>query len=337
MRMVPVMCVLLAGLAIPGAARADEPVVLRMATAAPERSGWARELAWFSRQIERETEGRIRLKWFHGSVAGDEFTVMSRIERGQLDGTASGGMMCGKVMPSMRALRVTGTFQNRAEAAWVMNQISPTLREEAAASGYELLTFAGLGPGVLFLRRPVTTMDELRRVRVWRWGLDDVAIATERAMGMNPVGLHLTEAGKAFDEGKIDGFYSIPTAALAFQWSVQAGYLLDLPGDYLTGCVLIASRALDRITQQDRQVLRAAGARVAVRIEEMGRRQDDELLRGGFARHGLKRLPVSAKLRAEFFAAARRARETLDERLVSRSLMKRVLGLLADYRAEHPR
>src|SRR3990172_7147661 len=106
---------LLAGLAARPAAADDDAVVLRMAGAAPERSGWARELGAFSRDVERETEGRVRIKWYWGGAAGDEFEVMGRIERGQLDGSASGGAMCGQVMPSMRALRMIGTCRSREE------------------------------------------------------------------------------------------------------------------------------------------------------------------------------------------------------------------------------
>jgi len=328
---------LLAGLlAAPSPAAAD-PVILRMATVAPERSGWAREISAFSREVDRRTEGRVKLKWYWGAVAGTELEVRQRIDRGQLDGTASGGMMCGEVMPSMRALRVTGTFQNRDEASYVMNQLSPTLRDEALHAGYDLLLFAGLGPGVLFTRRPVESMKQLRATKLWRWGSDQVAIATEKRMGMQSVPLALTEAARAFDDGVVDGFYAIPAAALVFQWSVQASYLIDLPGDYLTGCMLVTRRSIDRVDPADLAILREAGARAAVRIEDLGRRQDRSLLGGGFNRQGLKKIPVSAQFRAEFFAAARRARDELPEDLVTHALMDRVLQLLADYRAEHTR
>src|SRR3970040_2133930 len=115
-RMMPLVCALV-GLLVgaPAPAAPAEPVVLRIGTAAPERSGWAREITAFSREVEHQTQGRVKLKWYWGSVAGDELQVMSRIQRGPLDGTGSGGMMCGEVMPSMRVRRGTGNFQQRGE------------------------------------------------------------------------------------------------------------------------------------------------------------------------------------------------------------------------------
>ena len=58
---------------------------------------------------------------------------------------------------------------------------------------------------------------------------------------------------------------------------------------------------------------------------------------GVFEKQGLKHVPVSDTFRAEYFAAARAARERLGDKLVPRALMEHVLALLADYRAEHGR
>jgi len=44
---------------------------------------------------------------------------------------------------------------------------------------------------------------------------------------------------------------------------------------------------------------------------------------------------VNATFRAEFFAAAKAARDRLGERLVPPALLEKVLRLLVDYRVEH--
>lgn len=316
-------------------AAGDSTSTLRLATVAPEGSGWARELAAFERDVERRSEGRVDIKFYWGGVAGNEKEVAARIAKGQLDGTASGGMFCGEIMPSMRVLRVPGTCQDRDEAAYLMDQLSPRLEREARKAGFELLGYAGMGPSVVFSRRPIKTMAELRKTKMWRWELDEVAVQVERLMGMSPMPLPLRAGAKAFDRGEVDAFYAIPSAALAFQWYVQVGYLLPLAGDYLTGCVVVKTSALDRLDVADRRVVEQAAAYMVVRIEELGRRQDAALLGGVFQKHGLETVPVSKKLRAEFFAAARRARSQLDEKLVSKALLTEALRMLADYRAEH--
>jgi len=318
-----------------GTARAEGKTTLRMATVAPEGSGWSRELAAFARTVARRTENRVEIKFYWGGVAGDEKQVAERISRGQLDGTASGGMLCGEIMPSMRVLRVPGTCQDRDEAAYLMAQLNPRLELEARKAGFELLGYAGMGPSVVFSRKPIKTMAELRKTKMWRWEHDDVAVAVERMMGMDPKPLPLRAGSKAYDRGEVDAFYAIPSAALAFQWYVQVGYLLPLAGDYLTGCLVVKTSALDQLSDEDRQVVEQAATGLVVRMEELGRRQDAALLGGVFEKHGLRTVPVSKRLRAEFFAAARKARANLDEKLVSKELLTEAMRMLADYRAEH--
>lgn len=316
----------------------DKPTVLRIATVAPEGSGWAREIATFVRGVDTRTKGAVKVKIYYGAKAGNELEVKQRIEKGQLDGTLSGGMFCGEVMPSMKVLRVPGVFQDRGEANYVASQIAPRLVKEAAANGYAMLGTAPLGASTIFSRVPVKTIDELRKLKTWRWDLDEVAITLNKVMGFTIMPMGLEAASPAFEQGKIDAMYAIPAAALAFQWYAQTTYIIDLPGDYLIGCLVLRSKALDKLVEKHREAFRSEGAALAIRINDLTRRQDAELVgsKGVFGRQGNKLVPVSPKLRAEVFEAARQARDKLDERLVPKELIKEVLTMLADYRGEHP-
>lgn len=324
-------------LLLPAVAGAEARHVLRLATVAPDGTAWARELKAFSREVEIITQGDVKVKWVLGGIAGSEVEVDERIRRGQLDGTASGGMLCQKMAPSMRVMRIRGVFNTRDEAAHVMQRIAPQLEEEAARSGYVLLGTTGLGPDVVFSRHPITGLEDLRRYRLWRWDLDDIAMSLDEALNMKYVPMSLEQAGQAYDDGKIDGFIAIPTAALAFQWFTRARYLIDLRMGYLWGCLIVARRSFDKLPFEHQQTIRSATAKLVKRFEDIGRQQDDALLNGLFEKQGLKPLPVSDTLRAQFLAAAREAREKLGEKLVARPLLEKVLAILADYRAEHHR
>src|SRR6185369_6511829 len=115
---------------------------------------------------------------------------------------------------SMRVMRVQGVFQSRDEGAHVLSRLTNTLAEEFDHSGYTLLTLSGLGPEVVFLRKPVRTFEDLRKTAMWRWNIDEIGLISSRELGMNVVALPLEDAARAYDEGKVDGFFGIPTAAL---------------------------------------------------------------------------------------------------------------------------
>ena len=191
-----------------------------------------------------------------------------------------------------------------------------------------------LGQDVLFTRAPVRSLAELRALKLWRWDGDDAGIATARAMGLKVVPTPVHEAMAAMEAGRLDGFMAIPTAALAFQWSTRTRYLTSLRAGHLNGCILVANRAFDRLAIEHQQVVRAAMSKLAARFEQISGREDEELLGGLFARQGLMVSPPSAALRADFFAAAEKARATLADAIVPRAVIDRVLEALAEVRAK---
>jgi TRAP-type transport system periplasmic protein len=326
---------LLLGL-LASAAGADEaPTVLRFSTVAPSGSAWARELANFARLVESGTNGRVRIKWYFNAVAGDETEQLARLKKGQLEGAASGQLLCDGLAPSLRVSHLPGVFQNRDEAAAVLGALQPIYEKEARDAGYTILGITGLGPSVFFLRNPVHDLAGLRKVKLWRWDADEVGGAASREMGLDVVPAPLWDAAPAYDAKRVDGFLGIPSAAVAFQWSAQAKYLVDLRNDYLFGCLVVADRAMTRLLPEQQAVMRDAAARLAERYDDLGRRIDDSLFGGLFQKQGLVLLPVSDDFRATFFAAARLARAKVQERFVSKDLLAKVQSILADYRAEH--
>jgi TRAP-type C4-dicarboxylate transport system substrate-binding protein len=289
----------------------------------------------WARELEAVSAGAVRVKWYFSGITGDELETFDGIQKGHLDGIASGGMICERLAPSMKIQGLAGVFQSREEAGYVMERLRPTLEQEARRAGFELLIQTGLGPEVLFTRTPVRSMADLRKNKMWRWSADEPGIAMAHEMGLPVVPLDLDVAGKAYDEKRIDGFIAIPTAALAFQWSAQARYITDLRLGYLTGCVAVSQSAMDRMTAEQQKVFRSLFAKYDALFQEMGRRQDEALLGGLFVKQGLKPIPPSEGFRSEFFETARAARERAATRFVSRATLDRVLKWLADYRAEH--
>ncbi len=324
--------VLLSSLARAGA---DEPITLRFGTIAPRGSGWAREFNAFARYVEAEAKGALRIKVYFDGVAGDELQMGERVRKGQLDVVASGHFLCQSLAPSLRVLRVPGVFQNRDEAHDVVTHLQSTLEDEAAKNGFILLGETTIGPDVLFTREPVRSLEDVRRLKLWRWDIDEVGIAASRVMGMQMVPLPLTQARRAYEEHRIDGFLAAPSAALAFQWSAASSYVTDLPSGYIYGCLVFGERQFQRLKPELQAAVRTGAARMLVGIEELGRRQDEQLLGGLFGKQGLQSLPVTPAFRAEYLGAAKAAREQLADRLIPRALLERVLRMLADYRIEH--
>lgn len=311
-----------------------DPVTLRLATIAPQGSGWAREFSAWARDVEAGTHGAVRVKMYYSAIGGDEFTVLDRIKREQLDG-GIGSESCTRLGPSLRVTRIFGLFQSRQESFYVLGRLARTLDAEFLRAGFINLGEATLGPELLFTRRPVHDLAELKKITLWIWNLDEALALQARALGLHIVSTPLEDGTHAYDDQRVDGFIAMPTAALAFQWSAQARYLEPIDLSWRNGCVFIASRAFDPLPIDVQRYIRTATAKLRQRLDDMNTRQDDALVGGLFARQGLKTVPVSQSFRLEFFNEARDLRGRIAGQLVSPKLLEEVLSWLADYRAEH--
>jgi TRAP-type C4-dicarboxylate transport system substrate-binding protein len=323
-------------LSSPAPIASAEPVVLRIATTAPEGTSWAREVRAFGRDVITATHDGVQFRWYFSGIAGDELQVHQRIQRDQLDGILSGGMLCQRLSPSMRAAGLAAEFRDGDEARYVMQRLRPIVDGEMLKAGYFNLGFAAIGFSVIFSRTPVRTMEDLRKLRPWLWNLDEVLNTQLVAMGVPVVPLPVEGSARAYDEGKVDGFVGLPAAALAFQWSTQARYVTDLRVGYLVGCVLIARRAWDSLGHEQQQSVLAAAGKLQHRVEDAARKNDEMLLGGLFARQGLQAMPVATALQSEFASAAREARKSV-EPLVAPGMVDRIGGWISEYRSNNRR
>ncbi len=329
--------VVVAVLCAAAVAWAEPRTVLRMATIAPDGTSWARELRAFAREVDDRTGGRVAMKIYFGGIAGDELEVGERIARGQLDGSVSGGALCRQLSPTMKVPSVQGIFQNRDEAIHVMTAMRSEIDDEFRRAGYTSLATASIGAVIVFTNTPVSTFEELRRLKMGYWHLDEIGLMMAPGIGIHAVPSKPETVNPFFEAHQIDGIETTPTVTLAWQLTPHLRYFLDLRVSYFYGCSVIANRSFDRMSVEDQGIIRAAAAKFRLRIEDVGRQQDDALLNGLFAQKGIQPLPVSAQLRSDFLVAARQAREALGEKLgVPAATLQRALALLADYRALAP-
>jgi TRAP-type C4-dicarboxylate transport system substrate-binding protein len=318
---------------VSGVSSAD-PVVLKLAAIAPEGTSWAREVRAFARDVETSTNGAVKVKWYLGGIAGDELQSLDRMRRGQLDGVAV-SQACTRLAPSLRVSRVIGLFQSRDEARHIYARLFPTVEQEMSANGYSILTISAFGDEIIFSRTPVRSMTDLRKLRAWFWELDEVWRNEWPALGVNALPLSVNEGTPAYESGKIDSYFVLPTAAIAYQWSSVMRYYTPMPLAYMPACLVIANRALDSLPHNESQAIRAAGAKLGARFDIVNEDLEKQLLGGLFEKQGLQGTPPSQTFQSEFFAQARRARERLDPKLVPPALIEKVNGWLADFRAEH--
>jgi TRAP-type transport system periplasmic protein len=284
------------------------PIVLRMATVAPDGTSWARELKAFGRDVESRTEGRVAFKWYWASIAGGETDVLARIKKGQLDGAVATAQ-CARLAPSLSALRIAGLYKSSAEALYVLGRLRPQLERELDAAGF-FGYVSTIGHDVPFLRGALRSAEQLRGLRLWTEA-DAIVMAQLGSLGVQPTAMPIDQAYRAFEEQRIDGFVAIPTAALAFQWSTLARYVLDYQLGLVPVCIVISRPSLDPVAIADRTELTVAIAKLGARSQDLGIGQERELMNNLFRRQGLTVIHPDDKLRGRLDEELARSIEAL--------------------------
>lgn len=309
-----------------------DPVTLRMAAIAPDGTQWARELKAFARDVELQTHGELRIKWYLSGIAGDELTALERVRHGQLDGEA-GAIFCQRLAPSLRVVRLVGLYETRQEAIYVMGRLKPVLDEEMRKSGFANLGQAVFGSDALFSRTPIRTLADLKAMKVWTWNLDPVWQTTLDELGVRSIVTSLDDLAGAYGKRVFDAFFAVPSAALAYQWSTQASYVADTGAAVLPACMVVANAAVDPLPLESKQALLASAGKFMSRFNDTSMMLDDALMGGLFEKQGLKKVDAPA-LRTELFRAAAAARKKLGAALVAPALLSSVEKMLDEYRSQ---
>ena len=310
-----------------------EPRVLRMSSIAPEGTAWARELHALARDVEANTGGQLRIKWYLGSIAGDEPTTLQKVRRGELEGFA-GGIGCTSIAPSLRALRIPGLIHDRGEEMYVLRRMQEDVSRELRDNGFTELTMLDLGFDVIFSNQPVASLDDFRRGRYWMRNIDPVFQAMLKAIGVHVVTSAIESAAETVKSQRLDGLITFPTAALAFQWSPLVKQFNPMPLAFWMGCVIVSNEVFDGLPPEQQRTLRSAADKSARALDDITRSMDEALLGGLFKKQGLQRVTPTTAFEREYVAAGHAARQRLVPRLVPAQLLENVDGWLREYRAQ---
>ncbi len=243
------------------------PVVIKLATLVPDGSVWDKALKSMGSEWKRSTGGRVELRIYPGGVAGDEPDVLRKMRIGQLNaGTLTvRGLI--EIDPAFEALAVPLFYDSYDEFFHVLGKVEPQLRERARAKGFELIQWGHAGWVHVFSSKPASSVEELRRLRLFVSAGDDDNVQWWKDRAFKPVALAMTDIMTGLQTGMIDILPTTPLAALSLQWFRQTPYMLDLGLAPLVGATVISSRTWRQLSDADRESMRKAALVMQERLE----------------------------------------------------------------------
>ncbi len=307
------------------------PIVVKLATVAPEGSLWHLMVKDMAERWRQASEGRVVVRIFPGGIAGDEGDVVRKMRIGQLQAAAVTKGALQDIDPAAMALMIPMLYASYAELDYVRNQLAPELESRMAAKGFVVLNWGDAGWVHIFAKRPVVRPDDLKARKLFVWAGDSVTLDLYRGAGMNAVPLAVTDVLPGLQAGLIDAFDTTPLAALAFQWFAKAPHMTDLKWAPLVGATVIARATWERIPADLRPALLTAAREAAAARRDDIRRMEGEAV-GVMQKYGLQVVAVTPEARAQWQRSAEEVYPVLRGKLVPPEYFDAAVRLRDEYR-----
>lgn len=308
-------------------AAADGPIVIRYASLAPGASAFGKVLKAWNRSVQKETEGRVEIRFYSGGSQGDERDFLRKIRVGQIDAAGVTAIGLGMVVRPILVLMAPGLITDYDQLNRVRKAMRPRFDKLFDDAGFELLVWGDGGLNRLFSTQPFARPDDLKRGRPWAWKDDPVYSAFISAIGANPVRVGAMEVYGGLQTRMIDFVPASAITALAFQWHTKLNYVSKQNINIIIGGSIIDKKKLAELTHGDRKVLRDTAVRAVAAMDKIVLRDDARAYQVMLER-GLKEVDLSPH-QAEWDAVAKKTREELAGRVYSRSLLETVEKLAA--------
>ena len=248
---------------------------LKIATAAPEGSGWMREMRAGATEIKQLTDGRVRIKFFAGGVMGNDKSVLRKMRVGQLHGGAFTTGSLEGIVKDASLFSLPLTFRSYEEVDFVRSQMDAELKQLIEDAGFACFGFAGGGFALLMSEHPVRTTDDIRGRKIWVPEGDNISYRAMESLGLAPVTLPITDVMTGLQAGLIEVIAASPIGALAFQWHTRIKFVTNTPLSYLYATMVINKKAFSKISSADQQIVREVMGQIYVRIDRANRTDNE--------------------------------------------------------------
>jgi len=275
------------------------PMVIKLATLVPDGSVWDQSLKAAGADWMRGTGGRVSLRVYPGGVAGSEEDVIRKMRIGQLQAAAVTVSGLAQIDPAFKAFTIPMFFDSYPELRAVLDKMTPMLKQRLDEKGFVLLNWGHGGWVHVFSKQPVSSVADLKKLRLWAGVGDDRAQQLWKKNGFQPVAVSTTDILTGLQSGMLDAIYITPLAALSLQWFRTTPYMTEIGLAPLVGGTIVSKVAWSKLSAADQAAILTSCHKLELQLEAQVPRQDTTSV-AEMQKRGLKVAPVSAAQAVEW-------------------------------------
>ncbi len=324
-----VIALLLAGLWSAAGAQ-----TIKLATLAPEGSGWMNDMRAGAREIDERTGGRVKFKFYSGGVQGNDKQVLRKMRIGQLHGGAFTSNILVEFQRDAVLYGMPMLFNSLEEVQFARARMDDKLRALLEQAGYVNFGFAGGGFSHIMSIRPISNLEDLNGLKVWIPDGDRIAYEASKALGISPVTLPLTDVLTGLQTELIDTIMGPPAATIVFQWNTKVSYITDFPLSYVYAMLIVDKKYFDRIAAPDQAVVRDVMERIYLGFDKQGNEDNKEAYKALLS-DGIQPVTPDLGQVAEWRSAVQKSNSRLaNEGVIDNALLSEIRCYIDAYRTE---
>lgn len=328
---------LLLALALGGAgtASAQEPIKIKMATLVPDGSAWHLVLQEMAEKWKTQTNGKVTVQIYAGSVAGDDADVVRKMRLGTLNAGLLTSVGLSTIDRTVYALQVPMMYASYDELDYVLEKMEPKLKAALEAKGFVVLNWVDAGWVRFFTKTPVTRPEDMKPLKLFAWAGDNDAIEVWKGAGFNPVPLPSTEISTALQTGLVSALATTPQAAVILQWYNHAKNMTDVKWAVLLGATVVSKATWEKIPADLRPGLLKTAQEYGARLRDEVHKADSRDIEA-MRKRGLNVVTVDAAAEAQWRSLVGTVEGKIRGKIIPAEAYDEAKKHLADFRSRKP-
>ncbi len=256
--------------ALAGASAQAQVTTMRYASGAPPKTVWAMQAERFSKTVDEESKGTLKIDLFLNAQLGNEQDTVQQVARGRIDMGGFSLNASALIVPEVQLLAMPFYFQSPAELDCVLDTaMTKSVAEMFAAKGVQFLGWAETGMLELVGKRAFATPADANGIKGGTYGSRTYSIFWS-TVGANPVTTTITEVASSLQTGLIDSWGTVVTYYVGSGLNKIAPVLTRLEMASLPVVTLMNKAAYDALSSEQRDAL----ARYTQRVPASQMRQE---------------------------------------------------------------
>ena len=256
----------------------SKPIIIKLATLAPEGTEYYNLLLEMGQRWQEETNGEVILRIYPNGVVGRESDTIRKMRIGQIQASAMSSIGLADLTDQIQASTIPMKFKDYDDVENVKEVMFDDISNGLSESGFKLLFLVDIGWVYWFSANEISVPEDLRNAKIYTTAGDYVTVELFKRFGFNAIPVSETDILTSLQTGMINSMQTVPILSLSSGWFALMPNMLDLKWAVFIGAVIIDERVWSKIRPEHQKVMMEVAQEIGKKYQENGRKTDAQAI-----------------------------------------------------------